>query len=317
MADLTARGRSTSSSSPGVPPSIVLRGWRSSIRWFTIVLPAVVVFAAEVVRHEILHNLMPEMVGNVVTAAAALGISALILVPIYRHLEDTDARLRATEIEQAVTQERDRLARELHDGVAQALFFLGVKAAALERALESPDGAGPARQIATEITQAVEDTSRRARDAIFDLHTGPVPGESFSVWMEGYVQRFGEVQSIAAEFQQTGAPRGLPVERELHAMAIVREALHNVAKHAGAQTVRVRLEWRGADLTVTVADDGRGLPDPLPGPVQGRYGLATLTEHARAAAGSVSVSAAVAGGTAVVLTMPCASREAIWRRRAR
>ena len=110
MADLTMQGRSTSPSSPGARRSTALRGWRSSIRWFTIVLPALVVFAAEVVRHEILHNLMPEMVGNIVTAAAALGISALILVPIYRHLEDADARLRATEIEQAVAQERDRLA---------------------------------------------------------------------------------------------------------------------------------------------------------------------------------------------------------------
>jgi len=310
MADLTAQGRSRSSLASGAPRSTVLRGWRSSIRWFTIVLPALVVFAAEVVRHEVLHNLMPEMVGNIVTAAAALGISALILVPIYRHLEDADARLRATEIEQAVAQERDRLARELHDGVAQALFFLGVKAAALERALQSPDGAAPARQVATEITQAVEDTSRRARDAIFDLHTGPEPGESFGVWMEGYVRQFGEVQSIAAEVRQTGAPRGLPLERELHAMAIVREALHNVAKHASAQTVRVRLEWRGADLTVTVADDGRGLPDPLPSPVQGRYGLATMAEHARAAAGSVHVSTAAAGGTSVVLTMPYTGREA-------
>ena len=47
--------------------------------------------------------------------------------------------------------------------------------------------------------------------------------------MEGYVRQFGEVQSIATEVEQTGAPRGLPLERELHAMAIVREALHNAA----------------------------------------------------------------------------------------
>jgi len=72
----------------------------------------------------------------------------------------------------------------------------------------------------------------------------------------------------------------------------------------------VRLEWRDADLTVTVVDDGRGLPDPIPGPVQGRYGLATMAEHARAAAGSLSVSTAAAGGTVVVLTMPYAGRTA-------
>jgi signal transduction histidine kinase len=310
MSDLTVQDHSARLSVPAGRRSTALRGWRSSIRWLTIVLPALVVFGAEVVRHEVLHNLMPEMVGNIVTGVSALGISALILVPIYRRLEDVDARLRATEIEQAVAQERDRLARELHDGVAQALFFLNVKAEALERALESPDGAGPAQQVAAEIAQAVEDTSRRVRDAIFDLRTGPEPGESFAAWMQSYVQRFGEVQSIATHLEHAGTPRGFPLGRELHAMAIVREALHNVAKHAGAQSARVRLEWGSRDLRVTIADDGRGLPDPLPGPLQGRYGLATMAEHARAAAGSVSVSPAAGGGTSVVFTMPYAHRAA-------
>ena len=71
MADLAARRRLTSSGARGAQRPTVLRGWRPWIRWFTIVLPALVVFAAEVVRHEVLHNLMPEMVGNIVTAAAA------------------------------------------------------------------------------------------------------------------------------------------------------------------------------------------------------------------------------------------------------
>ena len=135
LSELTVQDHSARRSVPAGRRSTALRGWRSSIRWLTIVLPALVVFGAEVVRHEVLHNLMPEMVGNIATGVSALGMSALILVPIYRRLEDVDARLRATEIEQAVAQERDRLARELHDGVAQALFFLNVKAAALERAL--------------------------------------------------------------------------------------------------------------------------------------------------------------------------------------
>jgi signal transduction histidine kinase len=119
--------------------------WRLAFRLSIVLLPALVVFGVEVVRHEVLHGLVPEMLGNALIAA--LCISALILVPIYRRLEAADAQLRATELQQAVSQERERLARELHDGISQALFSLNVKATALGRVLGSADAIG-ARTLA-------------------------------------------------------------------------------------------------------------------------------------------------------------------------
>ena len=276
--------------------------WRFALRLTTVLLPAVVVFSAEVVRHELLHGLLPEMLGNVMTGVAALVISALILLPIYRRLEAADARLRATDIEHAVSEERERLARELHDGISQALFFLNVKATALERSLAASN-LDPARHTAAEITQAVQDTSRHVRDAIFDLRTSPEADQPLGAWMRAYVHRFGEIHSIAGAVEENGRAVQLPLESEFHAMAIVREALHNVAKHAGARSVNVRIDWNTC-FSMTITDDGKGVPDPLPGPLQGRYGLTALRDHARAAGGTVTVSRGPQGGTTVVFQMP-------------
>ncbi|HKV44291.1 MAG TPA: histidine kinase [bacterium] len=276
--------------------------WPRAFRLLIVLLPALVVFGAEVVRHEVLHGAVPEMLGNALTGIAALCISALILVPIYRRLEAAGAQLRATEIEQAVSQERERLARELHDGISQALFFLNVKATALDRSLGAADATG-ARPIAAEIAQTVQDTSRSVRDAIFDLRTSPGPGQSFTAWARTYVHRFGEIHGLAGSVEEEGGIPELPLEPQLHAMAIVREALHNVAKHARAHMVRVSIGWEAGEVIVAIGDDGKGIPDRLPG--QGRYGLSALREHARAVGGTVTVTRGLGGiGTSIVFRMP-------------
>jgi signal transduction histidine kinase len=283
------------------------RGGHVSFRVWTVLLPALVVFAAEVLRHEVLpqvlHDAVPEMLGNVLTGLSALVISAVILVPIYRRLEAADAQLRATQVAQAVLAERDRLARELHDGVAQALFFLNVKAVALERSL-APGGGEP-DAIAAEIARAVQETSTRVRDAIFDLRTGPEPGLPLNAWIRTYVQPFGELHGLGGDVREHGRVRELMLEQQLHAMAIVREALHNVAKHAHARAFTVLMDWRPDELVIVVSDDGRGLPSDLPGPAQGRYGVAALSEHAHAAGGIVALAAGPdEAGTAVTFRMP-------------
>src|SRR5579875_20726 len=154
------------------------------------------------------------------------------------------------------------------------------------------------------IASTIRDVSQRVREAIFDLRTSPDPGQPFSAWVRSYVARFAEVHSLEASVEEQGRPVPLPLEAALHAMAVVREALHNVAKHAGARRVHVRIEWGPAGTVLTLADDGRGLPDPLPGPAQGRYGLLALREHARAVGGDVTVGPRPGGGTEVALRIP-------------
>jgi len=280
------------------------RDWHGVFRLATVLLPAVVVFGVEYLRHEVLRDLVPEMWGNLMTGAIALGTSALILIPIFRRLEAADERLRATEIEHAVAEERDRLARELHDGVSQALFFLGVKARAVTQALDARE-VDAARRTAAEIAEAIEDTSGRVRDAIFDLRTAPEPGESIGAWARAYVTEFAEIHGLQSVVEEAGVEAPLPLAHALQTMGMIREALHNVAKHAHAETVTVRLTWGAAgDVTAVVADNGCGLPEPVPGPERGRYGLVTLREVAQANGGTLTATSRRGGGTELTLSLP-------------
>jgi signal transduction histidine kinase len=278
---------------------------RLTLRVVTVLLPAIIVFGAEVVRHEMLHGMVPEMLGNVLTGATALVVSALILVPVYRRLEAADLQLRTSEIEHAVFAERERLARELHDGISQALFFLNVTAGVLERSLAASDTVA-ARRAALEIAGAVHDTSRQVREAIFDLRTSLEPDQPLNAWVRTYAQRFGEMHGLACDVTEAGTAVELPLDAALHAAAVVREALHNVVKHAQAGMIEVRMDWSREGVSITIHDDGRGIPDPIPGPAQGRYGLSALEDRAAAAGGTVAVSPSPRGGTMVVFWMPCA-----------
>lgn len=268
-----------------------------------IVLPAAVVFGAEVLRHEVFRGSVPGMAGNVATALVALGVSAGVLLPLYRRLEAAEARARAAAVERAVLAERLRIARDLHDTVAQALFFLGVKAAALGQALEFGE-IGSARQSALEIQGAVRDTSDRVRNAIFDLRTGPDPDQPFAAWVRSYAHRFGDAHDLEVSVEEQGLPASLPLDIALRAAAVVREALHNVAKHAQARSVSVLVEWTRGELVLRVSDDGRGVPDPIPGGGEGRYGLALLDEQVRAVGGTVQLTPRPGGGAVLTSHLP-------------
>ena len=286
------------------------RGGRSAARaipwprYFAFLLPALLVFVSETVRHEYLHGDVPLMLGNVITGATAFVISVAILLPLYRRLDAADARVRRLEIEQAVADERERIARELHDGISQALFFLNVQAGTLERSLTASRQADGALGTVWEIEDAVREMAQRVRDAIFDLRTGRRPDQPFGEWLRTYARRWTDVHEIAAAVEEVGAPLALPLDRELHVMAAIREALHNVAKHAQAKTVTITVAGSETGATVVIADDGRGLPDPVPGLAEGRYGLATLREETEAAGGTMRAVPAAGGGTEIVLSLP-------------
>jgi signal transduction histidine kinase len=285
-----------------------------------VLLPGLLVFFAEMARHEWLHDLLPLIAGNVVTGGVALGISALVLVPLYRRLDASDARVRRLEIERAVADERERIARELHDGVLQALFFLNVEAGALERSLAAsaqPDGA--ALRTTREIAEAVQETASHVRDAIFDLRTARQPGQSFSAWLTAYTQRWSDLHNVAVAVDGGAAAvfPDIPADQEAHVMAVVREALHNVAKHAAARSVSINVARHNDSVTVEIVDDGRGLPEAVLAVTHGGHGLAALHEHAAAAGGTVTVSPLPGSGTAVTLVLRPVERPAGCRRRGR
>jgi len=190
----------------------------------------------------------------------------------------------------AVFEERRRIARELHDGVAQELAFIGRRA----RRLASRTGVDEARQIAAAADRALGDSRR----AIATL-TKPLDQPLSEVLAEA----IGEVTARHPVQLDLALARGVQVGGDARE-ALVRiacEAVSNAARHGQAHTVRVELE-NGKHVRFRVVDDGVGFDPTIPLP--GHYGLVSMRERAHAVGGSFRVRSAPGAGTEVEVVLP-------------
>jgi len=222
----------------------------------------------------------------VVALAAAAGIAI------------ENARLHARVADLALVEDRERIARDLHDTVIQRLFATGLSLQSTIRITEK-------QEVATRLQQAVDDLDQTVRDirsAIFELHTNAVPGRSTR---QEVLEVCGDAARVLGfdPVVRFDGPIDTGVEERVgeHVIAVVREALSNVARHAHATSVEVRVVARDGLLSVTVEDDGRGLAEPGPG---GR-GLANMRARADELHGTLDVHPAPDGtGTCLRWTVP-------------
>lgn len=210
--------------------------------------------------------MLPLMLGNAITAAIAFAISLAIFVPLYRRLDAADARVRRRQIERAVADERERIARELHDGISQALFFLNVEVGMLQRSLGESGDAGTVGGIIREIEHAIRETADHVRDTIFDLRTGPEPGQPFGDWLKTYARRWSDVHNVAVTVEEAGLGSGLSGDEGLRAMAAIREIFHHAATHAGAKGVAITATRSQAGVVIAAAETPGGPMEASPAP---------------------------------------------------
>ena len=213
-------------------------------------------------------------------------------------------RQAATESELASQSERARLARDMHDSLAKTVSGMGFAALALARHIERDPAtaAAEARKLAEDARQA----TREAREIIVGLRADA--GEQLP--LTAALQ--AEARTWAAA---SGVQVALAVEEvgELHPVAerelewILREALRNVERHAGAKQVTVRLRRLGGRAVLTVADDGAGfdMPDDLEELARGRhFGVTGMRERALLAGGELSVESAPGDGCVLSVWVP-------------
>jgi signal transduction histidine kinase len=209
-------------------------------------------------------------------------------------LELAERRLDAERV--TVFEDRDRIARDLHDLVIQQLFATGMQLESVARLIEKPD-------LVARVRAAVDDldtTIREIRSTIYALQTPP-SGEPRSLR-----QRLLEVVDAGAEqlgfspsFRLTGlVDTAVPTFVGDHVVAVLREALSNAARHAGAHRVEVQVDVDDV-LRLAVSDDGRGIPAG-----GRRSGLKNMAERAAECGGRFSADGADGGGTDVVWQVP-------------
>ncbi len=204
---------------------------------------------------------------------------------------------------EAIIEERRRIARELHDGVAQSLGYLNLKTKLVSDSLSSQETVKALTELG-DIRQVVQNTYDDIREAIDQLST-EIRSLSIIPALGNYIREFSHNNGIRVQFDtQRGFPKLSPVA-ELQLLRIAQEALTNVRRHALATQVEVKLENTGEAIEMLVRDNGQGfdLSDLEKSP-PGYHGLNIIRERAEGLGGSVDISTAPGEGTAVMITLP-------------
>jgi signal transduction histidine kinase len=216
-------------------------------------------------------------------------------------------QLTAHAASQAVTAERLRISRELHDLVAHSIGVIALQAGAAARVVDTqPDKARDAMLAVTDIGRQTLSGLRRMVGALRDSETAgdpPSPAPLRPALGLADVDDLAAATTAAGvrvDVRRRGAPRPLPPDIDLSAYRIVQEALANVIRHAGTRDCEVSVDYRDAELAIEVTDQGRG-GDAASGD---GYGLAGMRERVALLRGSFWAGPTPGGGFRVTARLP-------------
>jgi signal transduction histidine kinase/ligand-binding sensor domain-containing protein len=223
--------------------------------------------------------------------------AALVLLVLRQRLRRAESEFRA------VLGERSRIAREIHDTLAQGYVGISAQLEVLGELLRKGKKEESVAQL--DLTRAhVREGLAEARQSIWALRTQDSSENTLPVKMRRIAEAAGGA-GLKAEFSIFGAYRPLPPGTEQELLRVAQEAIHNVKKHAGARQLFVQLEYRPGTITLEVRDDGRGgAAEKKAGSAQGHFGLTGMRERAEAIGGTLEVSSQAGEGTAVRLSAP-------------
>jgi signal transduction histidine kinase len=212
-----------------------------------------------------------------------------------------NARLSERSRELSIVEERNRLARDLHDSLVQKLF--GVVLAAKSASTLLDRDAADARAQVDRLGELAQDAISELRSLVFQLRPAAIETEGLGEALRKHVEVLRRVHATEVSLQLTGTPRLRPgVDDEV--FRIAQEALHNALRHARADRIEVRLREDGEALALSISDDGLGFD---PGAVSlraRRLGLTSMEERARELGGRLSISSSPGAGTSVRLEVP-------------
>jgi len=195
----------------------------------------------------------------------------------------------------ATIEERNRLARELHDSLGHYLSVIHVQIEAARSLLErDPARAAQALVTSERLTREGLDDVRRSVAALRAPHTQQPLADAV-----GELVREHAATGVATELEVIGTPRTASPPVELALYRAAQEALTNSRKHAQASRVRIELTFEPDRIRLSVEDDGRGAADP-----QGGFGLLGVGERARLAGGSLTIKSAAGAGFALAIEVP-------------
>jgi len=223
----------------------------------------------------------------------------VVYVVVYLNEREEGAHREVVQLHQdlrelAVIEERNRLAREIHDGLGASLSSLIIQTEYIEQLCHEP-----------ELKKEIHELKGAAEESIDELRRSlQMMRKDFDLLhsLDEYCRLCSERYKLAVHFETEGSERALGGEGQLTLFRILQESLTNAAKHAEAKSVQVKLTFDDDAVLMAVRDDGKGF-DPSTTP-KGHYGLLNMRERAGKIMGRVDVESAPGKGTLVALAIP-------------
>ena len=236
----------------------------------------------------------------ILDSGRVVGVSGIV--------RDISERKRAEEVLSGMTrklveaqeQERTRIARELHDDIAQRLAMLGIDLAQVQE--NHPD---LAPDIGNRIQELGQETIRISTDVqalSHDLHSSQLEYLGLVAGMKSWCREFGERQGMQIDYSHD-VRSTLPPEIGVCLFRVLQEALHNAAKHSGVKRIKVRLGEESGDIHLVVSDLGKGFDVQVAREGRG-LGLTSMQERVRLANGTIGIQSTPMGGTTIHVRVP-------------
>ncbi len=228
--------------------------------------------------------------------------SFFLSIGYHAGLAVSNARLRSQVAHLAVLEERYRLSREIHDGLAQSLTFIGWRLDRTSRMMKEARWEEAAREL-EDIRQALRDAYLDVREAIDGLRIRLNHPEGLVGALSEYVQDFEERTGIQVHFESQLDSTDIPEGMGVQLMRIVQEGLTNVRKHSGATEVWVTLSREDGALELNIVDNGRGF-DPSTPRKRSHVGLSSMRERTRQLHGTFTLVSRPNSGTRISVIVP-------------
>lgn len=271
------------------------------LKLLTTVGPTLFVAIAETVRFYYLRQILPpagvSLVAVAVTLVGAAGFSSYV----FGVIEKIERERRQYQDAMLSLQERERLAREMHDGLAQSLAVINLKVYQAKTLLEA-NRTDELKGELEDIRAAVNKSYSEVRQSLYDLRAGKRLDEGFWSAVRTLAADFGEGSQIAVDVEalpNDGVPWSDMASVQI--LRIIQESLANVRKHAEARHVDIRADMHGDVVQVTVQDDGKGFVVSKDHPAH-HFGLGIMQERAQTFGGKVSIQSLPGQGTTVTIS---------------
>jgi two-component system NarL family sensor kinase len=212
------------------------------------------------------------------------------------------ARLFAASAQLGALEERNRIAREIHDTLAQGLSAIALHLETADALLATTTGVQRAQQALQQALTLVRANLDEARRSVHDLRAAPLEGRSLASALEALVQRTAAQYQFQSKFAVIGGAQPLPVAVESGLFRIAQEAINNICAHAQASGIDVRLTITPERAQLTIRDNGRGFDEQCI--EQNRYGITGMNERTRLLGGQLSIQSVIGEGTTIDVDVP-------------